>query len=113
VALPINTELQNRSGRENAGAYRRLPAPAIAWFIRAIVGLAHDGPPGLWIIGLDGAVLFLQSWANRPIENALGPRFGQPNGPDWSWTAFLLWAWGLACFMLVRDVWFALRSIPT
>lgn len=93
------------------GRYLRLPAPAFAWAIRVIVEVVHEGPPGPWIIGLDTAVLLLQWWANHPIQAALGARFGQPYGRDWSWTAFLLWAWGLAWLLLGRDLWFWLRGM--
>ena len=104
----MNHDLQN----EGRAAFSRLGAAIMVWTARAIVEVVHHAPPGFGVIALDVALVAVQAWANRPLQRALGRRFGLAHGRGWSWTAILLWAWGLAWLALMRDLWFGYHGIP-
>ena len=91
--------------------YARLPWAAGVWLVRFVAEFVSDAPPGMGLIALDVGLIAAQTWANRPVKDALGSRFGQPHGRGWSWTAFLLWAWGLSWLALGRDLWFWYHDI--
>jgi hypothetical protein len=91
--------------------YSRLPWSGALWVVRAIAESVSNAPPGMGIIAIDVGLIAVQAWANQPVKVALGERFGRPHGQGWSWTAILLWAWGVALLALGRDLWFWYHGI--
>jgi hypothetical protein len=80
---------------------------AVAWLLRIIFQWSDERPPLQPAIPLDAALVALHLWAIRPLQAAMGERFGKRP----SWTAQLVAPFLLAVFLLARDLWFAIKRI--